>query len=263
MSITMSSIVVQGYNNTQNTINNLQRQLTTNQRDMSASETGIVTRISSQIASYDAASNNIDNAKSVLSVTTTGLSSISKLIQSMQDLANRANSTTLSTSDAAALQATFAELSNQVSDLANSSEVNGSNLLGASGSNLEVSVGLNSSDTVTINATASDSASLGIDQLDISSQSGAQSAITALKTALSTISSTQSTISAAKTGLVSRQDTINSISTNLQENVDRISKPDAAKLQQKLAELSNNQQISLWTLNQINSASQATLKLFQ
>lgn len=244
-------------------ITSIQTQLSTNQKILDPAQQGVVTRLGSQVASFNAAHDNITKAQNVLSVASTGLQSIASLITQMQGLANEANSPTMIDDDRAKLNSTFRDLLTQLTNTAESTQIDGTGLLGASATNLAIQTGVDTTDSTTIHAQSADAATLNIDNSDISTVSGAATAIAALKAALSTVSASQSGIAADQVSLSSK-DTLNSaISSNLQDTIDSIQKPDAAQLQMDLQNANNQQSMNYYLINQMNQEAQSVLTIFR
>jgi len=247
-------------------ISSIQTQLSTNKKTLDPAQQGVVTRLTSQVKSFEAAASNISKAKNVLNVAATGLTSIASLLTQMQALANQANDATMGDSDKLKLQQTFTALLTQVNATANGAKVDGVGLIGAGGTggvtNLNIQTGLTSADTTEIQAQSSDATGLSITGLSITG-SGAGAAMTALASALSTISGAQSSIAANQLTLdtVAAQDA--SISTNVQNAIDSIQKPDAAALQMQLQNANNQQSMNYYLINQMNQEAQAVLTIFR
>jgi flagellin-like hook-associated protein FlgL len=258
-----SSTVVNSINNNNNTITLVQKELTDNKMQLDPASQGIVTRLSSQVSSYDSAQKNISAAQNVLSVSLTGLSSISNILSQMQSLATQSADSTVGAADKAKINQTFQSLMKQIDSLSSSSQINGVSLLSSGAAAMKVQSGINSADQTTINAVASDSTSLAINTLDVSTAAGATAAIDALKAATDTISTNQSSLNAYAVGLKSQSDTNTSISQNLQSSIDAIQKPDQAALQAQLQVLNNQQSINYYLMNQINTEGQAMLTMFR
>jgi len=258
-----SSGILQSLNSNQNLTNDIQTQLSTNKKILDPAQQGVVTRLQSQVTSYAAAHNNIAKAQNVLNVASTGLKSISSLLTQMQDLANKANDATMTSTDAAKLQQTFSHLLQQVASTATNSKVDSVGLLSNTVSQLAIQTGLTTSDTTTINVVSSDTTTLGISTVNISSPSQAAAAITALASALATISTSQSSVAADQMALetVDTQDA--SISQNLQNTIDTIQKPDAAALQMQLQNANNQQSMNYYLINQMNQEASSVLTIFR
>ncbi len=258
-----SSGILSSLSSTQSLTNNIQTQLSTNKKILDPAQQGVVTRLSSQVTSYAAAHNNIAKAQNVLNVASTGLKSVSSLLTQMQDLANKANDATMTSTDAAKLQQTFAHLLSQIQSTSNASKVDSVGLLGSAATDLAIQTGLTSSDTTTVSAVKSDTTTLGISALDISSASGATAAIAALQTALDTVSTSQSSIAADQLALQTVDEQDASIAQNLQNTIDTIQKPDAAQLQIDLQAANNQQSMNYYLINQMNQEAQSVLTIFR
>jgi len=258
-----SSGVLQSLGSNQNSINDIQTQLSTNKKILDPAQQGVVTRLASQVTSFAAAHNNIAKAQNVLNVASTGLKSISSLLTQMQDLANKANDATMTSQDAAKLNQTFQHLLAQVASTASNSKVDSVGLLVNTATQLAIQTGLTTSDVTNISTVSSDTTTLGISTLSITNASQAAASITALASALQTISTNQSSVAADQMALQTVDDQDASISQNLQNTIDTIQKPDAAKLQMDLQNANNQQSMNYYLINQMNQESQSVLTIFR
>ena len=155
-----SSLLLQSLNSNANSITDIQTQLSTGKKILDPAQQGVVTRLNSQVASFAAAHNNITKAQNVLSVASTGLTTVSGLLTQMQDLANKAGDATMTSADAAKLNQTFQNLLKQITSTANNSKVDGNGLMLFNAKDMNIQTGLGSSDTTTIAAVASTAADL-------------------------------------------------------------------------------------------------------
>jgi flagellin-like hook-associated protein FlgL len=256
----LSSTLVGSINSVQSQIKNVQTQLATGVKNLDPAQQGVVTRLSSQVTGYNAVAQNISQSQNVISVAQTGLASATNIVQQMQDLANKASTGTLSTTDLTNLQSTFASLATQVGNIATNATVNGANLL-SSATGINVQTGITASDSTSVAGV--DLAAIGTTLAGLDISTGAPAAITALGTALDSISAGQSQLSASAVGLTSQQSVAGSLSTNLQNTIDSIQKPDATQLQTQLQQLNNQQSIDYYLISQMNTESQAMLTIFR
>lgn len=261
--LTQGSNVLNSIGSNQTKINDIQRTLTSGKNMLDPAQQGVVTRLNSQVTGYAATQNNISKAQNVLGVTQTGLKQISSVISQLQDLANKANDTALTPADATKLNKTFQALLKQVDTLSKTSTVDGTGIIGATSADLNIQTGLTAADNTTLAAVKSDATTLGINALDISTTTGAASAIDLLKTALDTVSTNQSSVAAYQVALTSVSENNTSITQGLQSTIDSIEKPDAQLLQMQLQEANNQQNINYYLITQMNQESQAVLKIFQ
>jgi len=258
-----TSTLLASLSNNANSITDIQTQLSTNKKTLDPAQQGVVTRLSSQVTSYGAAHNNIGKAQNVLNVTSTSLKTISNLLTQMQDLANKASDATMTPADALKLQQTFAHLLSQVDSSALAAQVDGIGLMGSTSTDLKIQTGLTATNQTTISAVKSDTGTLSIDTLDISTGTGAAAAITALKLALDTVSTSQSSVAADQMALSAVDEQDSAIAQNLQNTIDTIQKPDAAKLQMELQNMNNQQSLNYYLINQMNQQAQAVLTIFR
>jgi len=258
-----SSGILQSLSSNQNKTNDIQLQLSTNRKILDPAQQGVVTRLSSQVTSYGAAHNNIHKAQNVMNVAQTGLKSIASLITQMQDLANKSNDATMTSTDSAKLNQTFASLLRQLDSTAANTKIDGTGLLHSAATNLAIQTGLTTSDTTSITAVKADSTTLAISALQISNTTGAAAAITALATALASVSTSQSTVASDQVALETQDSLIGSISQNLQNTIDTIQKPDAAALQMELQNTNNQQSMNYYLINQMNQQAQSVLTIFR
>ena len=261
--LSINSVVLNSIHNVQSQQNTIQTELTNNKMILDPAAQGIVTRLSTQISSYGAASGNISKASDINKVAQSGLSAIASVLTQMQSLAGKANDTTMSAADKDKLNQTFQALSKQINALTESSQVDGVGLLGKNATDMKVQSGINSGDQTTVTAQKSDTTTLGVDTLNISATGNSATAMDTLKTAIDSVSASQSSLSAAQVGLDATQQNITGVTDNLQNTVDRIEKPDAAKLQTKLVELTTQQAINYFLINAMNQQAQSVLSLFR
>ncbi len=258
-----ASNILGSLGNNSSLITSIQTQLSTNQKVLDPAQQGVVTRLGSQVASFNAAHNNITKAQNVLSVASTGLQSIASLITQMQELANKANSPTMTDEDRGKLNETFQGLLTNLTNTSANTAIDGSGLLDTASTNMAIQTGLDATDLTTIKAHPADATSLSIDAEDISSATGAATAIADLKQALAKVSGFQSGIAADQVALSSKDTLNSSISSNLQNTIDSIQKPDAAQLQMDLQNANNQQSMNYYLINQMNQEAQTVLTIFR
>ncbi|RIZ67129.1 MAG: hypothetical protein D0531_00965 [Methylococcales bacterium] len=255
--------ILQSLGSNQNSINDIQTQLSTNKKILDPAQQGVVTRLQSQVTSFAAAHDNIAKAQNVLNVASTGLQSISSLLTQMQDLANKANDATMTSTDAAKLNQTFQHLLAQVQSTATNSKVDSVGLLVNTATQLAIQTGLTTADITNISTVSSDTTTLGISTLSVTNATSAAGAITALASALQTISTSQSSIAADQMALQTVDDQDASISQNLQNTIDTIQKPDAAALQMQLQNANNQQSMNYYLISQMNQEASTVLTIFR
>ena len=260
MSMNVASTLTAAVNNVQLKINTVQTELASGVKTLDPAQQGVVTRLTSQATGFEAVGQNITQAKNVIAVAQTGLTSIATLITQMQKLANQAASGTVSDDDLVTLQATFSSLASQVGNIGTSAEVNGANLL-ADATGIAVQTGITSGDQTTVVGVSISDMATTLSALEIDGDAAA--AITALQEALDSIGTSQSSLSASAVGLDSQATQAASLVMGLQSTIDSIQKVDSAAAQIQLTELNTQQSIDYYLINQMNTSTQAMLTLFR
>lgn len=222
-----------------------------------------VALLSSQFSSYKVAKNNLGFGTSLLETAATSLANVQENLKSMRDLAVQAASDTLTTEQRNALQANFAQYQAQIDQTVNSATVFGQNLVGTTAADVNIQSGINAGETTTVTAVASDSASLSVDSIDLSSSANAAAAITAIDTAIGTVATNQSTFGSQLNRLDTMENNISSIMENLDAARARIEDADIPNLTIELNKLQTSTQLATAMLGFVNSLPQSYLQLLR
>jgi flagellin len=124
-------------------------------------------------------------------------------------------------------------------------------------------IGANSGQTVSLNITNQSSATLGINALDVTTDAGAASAITALDNAIGTVSSTRGTLGAMQNRFESMINNLQVTTENISASESRIRDTDMA---QEMVSFTKNQvlmQAGTAMLSQANQIPQSILSLLR
>ena len=269
----LTSTLVQGVNSVQAEIATVQNELATGVKTMNPAQKGIVTRLSSQVPIYSSDAANITQASSVINVGQTSLNNLSTIISQMQQLATQAASGGLSTTDLASLNTTFTALASQISAAIQNATVNGNNFLynsptGTYGSTtngtITIQIGLDTTGTATIVGQGLDTTlAMLVTGLSISSQTGANSAITALASGLTSVSTAQSNLNAFSTAMASDLASVTSLGANLTTTINSLQAVDQTAAQAELQQLNNQQSVDYYLVSQMNTEAAAILTLFR
>ncbi|MBU3575924.1 flagellin [Polynucleobacter sp. UK-Mo-2m-Kol15] len=258
----LTSTLTGSLNKVTREINSVQTQLATGKGELNPAYSGEITRLSSQVNKYDAATKGIGQAQNVVTVGLTGLQTATDLIQQMEALALQATSGTMSATDLTYLNTTFNQLAQQINSAATNSSVNGVNLLtGTAGFSVLCGVDTTTSFSVAgMNLTSIAATCTG---LAISTTALASAAITSLTSQLTLISAGQSSLSASNGGLTAQATQAQSLSDGLQNTIDSINNIDPTALQARLQALNNQQAIDYYLITQMNQAAAAMLAIFR
>lgn len=158
---------------------------------------------------------------SLLQTAEGALSSTNDMLQRMNELSVQAANGTLTDSDRGTIQLEIDQLKEQINQTANNTTFNTKNLLDGS-----LDLQLQNGQSFTI--PAMNTSTLGIDQTNISSSSGAQSAIGQIGQAIGTVTSQRSTIGAVQNGISSEISNLNKELINTIAAQSRIEDADMA-----------------------------------
>jgi flagellin len=224
----------------------------------------ISTRISSDVTTLQQAATNASQATSILQTADGGASNISDILSRMKSLASESSSATVTDSSRAYLNSEFTQLSSEVDSIATGTRYSGQSLLDGSStfaSGASVLVGSNAADTITVTLTSLKASTLGIASLDISTQSGATSALTTLDTAIGLVSTARASIGAQESRFNFSASSISTQSQNLQSANSAITDVDIASEQAKLSSAEVKTQAAVSAESAANQMPQYLLKL--
>ncbi len=151
-------------------------------------------KLRSDLAAFRQAIRNTESGAGVLNVAESGLSAISDLLIRGRELASQAASGTLGNSERQAINQEFQQIVAEIDRVSQSTQFNGQNLLigdlapAAAPVEIQVGIGGTVNDRISLNVIdATDSATLGIAGLDLSTAAGAQAALAPLDAAQQTV----------------------------------------------------------------------------
>jgi flagellin len=177
----------------------------------------IATRISSDVTTLATAATNVAQAGSMLETADGGASNISDIVARMKSLASEASSGTTNDSSRAYIQSEFSQLSDEIDSIAEGTRYSSTSLLSGTAftSGVSVMVGSSSSDTISIKIANLTVTSLGLTGLDVSTVSGATSALDVLDSAINTVSGARAGLGALESRFNFSADSISTQSQNL------------------------------------------------
>lgn len=171
----------------------------------------------------------VENLQSGISASQTAdgaLEAQSDAVQRIRELAVQASNGTLTEEQRSELNEEARQLLEQIDATANGAEYNGQKLL--DGSQSSVSLGTEGGDQLSLNE--STTTALGINGIDLSTQAGAQSALSDLDDALENINANRSSIGAQQSGFESAINVRETTNTNIIEAESRIRDADIARI---------------------------------
>ncbi|WP_315739750.1 MULTISPECIES: flagellin [unclassified Bradyrhizobium] len=224
----------------------------------------ISTRISSDITTLQQAATNAAQATSILQTADGGASNISDILARMKSLASESASGTTVGTSRTYIQSEFSQLISEISSIATGTRYSGQSLLDGTStfsSGVSVLVGSSASDTINITLSDLTASTLGVSSLDVSTQTGATAALTALDTAIDTVSKARADIGAQESRFNFSADSISTQTQNLQSANSAIKDVDIASEQAKLSSAQVKTQAAVSAEAAANQIPQYLLKL--
>lgn len=234
----------------------------------------IATRMTSQIRGQTMAIKNANDGISIAQTAEGAMQESTNILQRMRELAIQARNDSNSEDDRAALNKEFAAMSDELTRIAESTNLNGKNLLDGSAATMTFQVGSNSGDSNQITLTLSDSfaaSTLGVDSDAIAitgsdsdtAEASFNAAVSAIDEALKTINASRADLGAAQNRLTSTISNLQNINENASAALGRVQDTDFAAETAQLTKQQTLQQASTSVLAQANQLPSAVLKLLQ
>lgn len=233
----------------------------------------IATRMTSQIRGQTMAIKNANDGISIAQTAEGAMQEQTNILQRMRELAVQSRNDTNSKDDRDALNKEFAQMSDELSRIANSTQLNGKNLLDGtagvltfqvgsnSGANNQISISLDSGfDATTMGV---DSATIAITGSDSAEAEAMNAALDAIDKALQTINTTRADLGASQNRLTSTVNNLQNINENAEAARGRVQDTDFAAETAQLTKQQTLQQASTSVLAQANQLPSAVLKLLQ
>jgi flagellin len=132
-----------------------------------------------------------------------------------------------------------------------------------SGAGLQLQIGANQGQTMTMNINAMDASSLGVNALDVSTQNGAENAISAIDKATAAVSSQRATLGAYQNRLESTINNLSTTSENLTSAESSITDVDMAKEMSNYSKNNILSQAAQAMISQANQQPQQVLQLLR
>ncbi|SDS91001.1 flagellin [Pseudomonas asplenii] len=237
----------------------------------------IATRMSSQIRGGTQAIQNANDGISVAQTAEGALQASTDILQRMRELAVKARNGTNGTADQTATNAEFAQMSDELTRISASTNLNGKNLLDGSAGTVTLQVGANTGSANHIDLVLSskfDAVSLSVGSGTVvltgttgtgagSAASNIDNAITAIDAAIAAIGATRASLGASQNRLTSTISNLQNINENTTAAQGRVQDTDFAAETANLTKQQTLQQASTSVLAQANQLPSAVLKLLQ
>jgi flagellin len=234
----------------------------------------IATRMTSQIRGGNQAIQNANDGISVAQTAEGALQATTDILQRMRELAVKARTGTNGTADQKATNKEFADMSDEITRIAASTNLNGKNLLDGSAGTVTLQVGANTGTANHIDLVLSskfDAVNLSVDKGTLAltgtdaatAGSNIDNAITAIDAAIAAIGDTRASLGASQNRLTSTISNLQNIVENTTAAQGRVQDTDFAAETANLTKQQTLQQASTSVLAQANQLPSAVLKLLQ
>ncbi len=230
----------------------------------------IANAFKSAVASMQVASQNANQAQSMLQTADGAYSQINNILVQMKSLATEAASGQEGTANLTSLNNEFGDLQSEIEQIAGSTEYGSTSLINGTGvasSGITFQIGATNAtnNQLTIKFTGATTADLGVSStsVGISSLVSAQAAMTALDSALTSINAAMGDVGGLQNQLGY---TINNLTTSIQNYTSSTSTIEDVDMASEVSNLTKNQilqQSAMAMLAQANSQPQNILKLLQ
>lgn len=218
-----------------------------------------------QIRGLQQASRNAQDGISLIQTAEGNLNEVSNMLVRIRELATQAaNGTYDASNDLTRIQEEVDELTKQIGDIKDNSKFNGINLLNNSGT-VTLQIGAESTQTLALNSASFDLSAVytAVDNYDLSSQTGASSALGDVETQINSVSAARSYLGANQNRLEYTIKNLDTYAENLQASESRIRDVDMAKEMSEYTKNNILQQAAQSMLAQANQAPQGVLQLLR
>ncbi len=205
---------------------------------------------------------NVSNAQNILDVAEGAYSNVMDILQTLKEKATQAADGSLNSTQRSAIDGQADALISEIEDLVDNTTFNGTKLIDGNYSTY-FQTGEQGTEQLQVSLGAADSASLGINAIDLSTANGASSAISTISDAINTLSGNMKDLGEYKIRLQSKESNLSNAITNTESVRSTLEDADFAKEQMEVMKLQILQQTSLSSLTQANAAPQLVLSMFR
>jgi len=223
-------------------------------------------KLRANIRSLKQADRNTNDGISMVQVAEGGLNETNAILTRMRELAMQTSSDTISDSERGMTNMEYQNLKQELERISQITEFNGRKLLNGEGDRVEIQVGYNNDafrDRISYEAgqVNASSASLGVEELDVSKKETSQESLGVIDAALNKVSSYRAFLGAIQNRLVSTSNNLQIYTENLSSANSRIRDVDYADATSQKARNDIINAASTSVLAQANMNGQNALKL--
>jgi flagellin len=224
---------------------------------------GISERMRAQVRSLNVASRNAQDGVSLAQTAEGALQEVNNNLTRMRELAIQASNGTLTSQDRATLDTEFQALITEIGRVSGQATFNGVALLDGSTTSLDIQVGTNANETISVALNDMTSTALNILGENITTAANAGNVMTVIDGAIDLVTEARGELGAAQNRLTSSIASILNTRENLSAAESRIRDVDVAIETADLTRNSILQQAAVSILAQANTQPQLALSLLQ
>jgi flagellin len=251
--------------NSQSSLNTSMERLSSGLRINSASDDaaglGISDRMTSQIRGLNQAVRNANDGISLAQTAEGALQESTNILQRMRELSVQSANDTNSSEDRASLDAEINQLVEELDRIADTTTFNGRGLLNGSTANAVFHVGAYAGESISMTITSAGAAALGVDAVTVTTQSGANQAISTIDAAIQDIDTIRGDLGAVQNRFESTIANLSNVSENVSAARSRILDADIAEETSNMTTQNILQQAGVSVLAQANQSPQLALSL--
>ncbi|QDU70015.1 flagellin [Engelhardtia mirabilis] len=226
---------------------------------------GISERMRSQVRSLSQAARNAQDGASLVQTAEGALNEVNSNLSRMRELAIQAANGTMTDEDRDVIDNEFGALIEEIDRIANTTEFNKLQLLDGTQASLNLQVGIDSGEVITLALSDVSSSALGLEAVgfDVDTQSNASAALAVIDVATASVNQVRGSLGVTQNRLESSIRSILNTRESLASAESRIRDVDVAA---ETADLTRNtimQQASVSVLSQANQQPQIALSLLQ
>ena len=221
-------------------------------------------KMRSQIRGLTQASANAQDGVSCVQTAEGALSEVHSMLQRMNELAVKASNGTNTSADRLAIQKEVSALSKEISRVAQSTQFNTLNLLNGSfsaGKAIQVGSANVNAQRITIKISAMNATALGVNTVNVATENGAKSAISAITQAIAKVSAQRSDLGAIQNRLEHTIANLDNVVENTTAAESQIRDTDMAKTMVEYTKNNILAQAGTAMLAQANQSTQNVLSL--
>jgi flagellin len=226
---------------------------------------GIVKSMNAQVRSMAVAERNTNDGISMVQTADGGAEQIHEILTRMRELAVQSSNGDLGANDRSNLDTEYQANLGEIDRIATSTQFNGISLLsGAAASrNFQVGIGTAATDRIAVSFGGADATQLAVSGGDVTSFANAQTAITAIDTAIQSLSTVRENFGSAMNRLSFAVSGLQAQQTNMSAAVSRIRDVDIASETAKMSQNNVLSQAGAAILAQANQTPQLALQLLR